>query len=148
MIFTVEPREKNLHPTACHDVPKYIPEYFMSEKLAVVTGASSGIGFSLAKELASRGYDLVVCSSGERLSRATNAIQPFGTNVIQVTADLSIREGVGLLWKEITNLGRSTLYELMAAGELPFVQIRGRRLLLVDDLTALLRRFRCSASNT
>jgi excisionase family DNA binding protein len=42
-----------------------------------------------------------------------------------------------------TNLGRSTLYELMAAGELPYVQIRGRRLLLVDDLAALLRRYRC-----
>ena len=88
----------------------------MSEKLAVVTGASSGIGFSLAKELASRGYDLVVCSSGERLSRATNAIQPFGTNVIQVTADLSIREGVGLLWKEITNLGRPVDVACLNAG--------------------------------
>ena len=38
----------------------------MANKLAVVTGASSGIGLSLAKELASRGYDLIVASAGER----------------------------------------------------------------------------------
>ena len=43
---------------------------------------------------------------------------------------------------KLTNLGRSTLYELMAGGELPYVQIRGRRILLVDDLTTLLRRYR------
>lgn len=47
----------------------------MSETLAVVTGASSGIGLSLAKELASRGYDLVVCSAGERLPDATETIR-------------------------------------------------------------------------
>ena len=39
----------------------------MANSLAVVTGASSGIGLSLAKELARRGYDLVICSAGERI---------------------------------------------------------------------------------
>ena len=39
----------------------------MASQFALVTGASSGIGFSLAKELAGRGYDLAICSAGERL---------------------------------------------------------------------------------
>ena len=78
----------------------------MSEKFAVVTGASSGIGFSLAKELASRGYDMVICSSGERLPEAAEIIRSSGANVIDVTADLSTREGVDLLWKKVVELGR------------------------------------------
>ena len=47
---------------------------------------------------------------------------------------------------ELTGLGRSTLYELMAAGELPYVLVRGRRLLIVDDLAALLQRLRSGPS--
>jgi short-subunit dehydrogenase len=78
----------------------------MSEKLAVVTGASSGIGLSLAKELASRGYDLVACSSGERLPEAAQLIRSFGTKVDQITADLSTKEGVEELWNQIQELGR------------------------------------------
>jgi NAD(P)-dependent dehydrogenase (short-subunit alcohol dehydrogenase family) len=42
----------------------------MAGQLALVTGASSGIGFSLAKELARRGYDLAICSAGVRLHQA------------------------------------------------------------------------------
>jgi hypothetical protein len=44
----------------------------MAEKFALTTGASSGIGFSLAKELAGRGYDLAISSSGERLQGASD----------------------------------------------------------------------------
>jgi short-subunit dehydrogenase len=88
----------------------------MSDTLAVVTGASSGIGFSLAKELASRGYDLVVCSSGERLPEAAETIRSFGTNVFAVTADLSTREGVELLWNEITDLARPVDVACINAG--------------------------------
>jgi short-subunit dehydrogenase len=78
----------------------------MADKLALVTGASSGIGYWLAKELAARGYDLVVCSAGERLE---SAAEDFGTGDISVTpisADLATREGVDELWNATMELGR------------------------------------------
>jgi short-subunit dehydrogenase len=78
----------------------------MAEKLALVTGASSGIGYWLAKELASRGYDLVVCSAGERLEQATEDFKRAGVSVTAITADLATREGVNQLWDSILNLGR------------------------------------------
>jgi len=78
----------------------------MGDFLAVVTGASSGIGLSLAKELAQRGYDLVICSAGERLDTATQTLEGMGATVESVQADLASRKGVDELWGRIQSLGR------------------------------------------
>jgi NAD(P)-dependent dehydrogenase (short-subunit alcohol dehydrogenase family) len=91
----------------------------MSGNLAIVTGASSGIGFSLAKELASRGYDLVVCSAGRRLPEAADTIRPFGTDIIDVIADLSTSEGVDSLWKSVADLGRPVIMPGTRASPVP-----------------------------
>ena len=54
----------------------------MGSKTAVVTGASSGIGLCFSKELAGRGYDLVMVSNQrEELERA--AAELNGTNGIK-----------------------------------------------------------------
>ena len=71
----------------------------MSKGLAIVTGASSGIGFNLAKELASEGYDLIVCSAGDRLEAAAAEFSAFGNQVTAVSADLATTEGVDKLWE-------------------------------------------------
>ena len=76
----------------------------MSDRLALVTGASSGIGYWLARELGSRGYDLVVCSAGERLNSATSDFASLGVQVKDVSADLSTREGVEELWNTVEGL--------------------------------------------
>ena len=55
----------------------------MEDKLALVTGASIGIGLELAKELANRGYDVVIASAGERLSGAAAEIRSRGHQVIE-----------------------------------------------------------------
>lgn len=56
----------------------------MARQFAIVTGASSGIGFSLAKELAGRGYDLAICSLGDRLQTAAAELRSQGIQVQEV----------------------------------------------------------------
>jgi short-subunit dehydrogenase len=77
----------------------------MATQLALVTGASSGIGFWLAKELAARGYDLVICSAGDRLTDAAEEIRASGTNVTAIQADLGSFEGVDRLWVQAREAG-------------------------------------------
>jgi NAD(P)-dependent dehydrogenase (short-subunit alcohol dehydrogenase family) len=68
----------------------------MANPLALVTGASSGIGLSLSKELASRGYDIIACSAGRELPDAIEEIKAFGTTVTETQADLSTTEVAAL----------------------------------------------------
>jgi short-subunit dehydrogenase len=77
----------------------------MANDLAVVTGASSGIGYWLASELADRGYDLVVCSAGDRLDDAVAVFEAKGVKVTAVSADLATSDGVDELWSTIEAMG-------------------------------------------
>ena len=84
--------------------------------LAVVTGASSGIGYELAAELARRGYDLVIASAGERLTGAAQNLRAFGRNVTECRVDLATREGVEELWKHVEELGQPVEVACINAG--------------------------------
>jgi uncharacterized protein len=88
----------------------------MAAQLALVTGASSGIGFSLAKELAKRGYDLVINSAGDRLKGAADSLQSTGARVTDIQADLATREGCERLWNEVMSLGRDLDIACINAG--------------------------------
>ncbi len=70
----------------------------MTGLFAIVTGASSGIGLSLAKELAARGYDLAICSSGERLRAAAEELRSQSVRVTEIVADLATKDGVKQCW--------------------------------------------------
>jgi short-subunit dehydrogenase len=65
--------------------------------LAVITGASTGIGFELAKICASKGYDLVVVANEPQIQEAAGTFQAIGVNVTPVQAELSTLEGVDAL---------------------------------------------------
>lgn len=62
--------------------------------LAVVTGASTGIGFELAKICAQRGFDLVVAADEPAIEEAARAFRITGATVEAVEADLATIEGV------------------------------------------------------
>ncbi len=88
----------------------------MANGLAVVTGASSGIGMELAKVLAGKGYDLVVASEGDRLSSAAAEFRALGVEVTEVTADLAHKQGIDELWSKIQSLGRNVDVACLNAG--------------------------------
>jgi short-subunit dehydrogenase len=65
--------------------------------LAVVTGASSGIGYELAKLCAENGFDLVIAADRPEIVEAAQAFQQSGVKVEHLQADLATREGVDKL---------------------------------------------------
>jgi short-subunit dehydrogenase len=88
----------------------------MSDKYALVTGASSGIGRALAHELANRGYDLIISSAGERLDGVTAELKQRGVQVVEAKADLATTDGVSGLWNEVESTGRKPDIACINAG--------------------------------
>ncbi|HEY0506720.1 MAG TPA: SDR family NAD(P)-dependent oxidoreductase, partial [Blastococcus sp.] len=59
--------------------------------LALVTGASSGIGRELAKQFAENGFDLIVAAEDVELDDATEELRGMGAVVAPVSVDLTRR---------------------------------------------------------
>ena len=77
-----------------------------TKPLAVVTGASSGIGLELAKQFAQNDYDLVIAAEDSDLATAAQQLQQSGAEVVAVQVDLAKREGVERLYEQIRATGR------------------------------------------
>ena len=90
----------------------------MATQWALVTGASSGIGYWLARELAQRGFSVIVnAEDGERLNRATEEVRSAGKgDVINVRADLATRDGVDELWRQVEAIGQPLDVACLNAG--------------------------------
>jgi short-subunit dehydrogenase len=65
--------------------------------LAIVTGASSGIGYELARRCANAGYDLVIAADQPTVAHAADRLRGLGAAVDAVEADLATFEGVDRL---------------------------------------------------
>ena len=74
--------------------------------LAVVTGASSGIGLELSKQFAKHGFDLVVAAEDEGIARAAAEIRAMGAEITDVRVDLATAEGVEELSQRVGTIGR------------------------------------------
>jgi short-subunit dehydrogenase len=68
-----------------------------SRGFAVVTGASTGIGYYLAKQCAEHGYDLLIAADEAEIRTAGSNLCAFGVEVTAVEADLSTPSGVDQL---------------------------------------------------
>ena len=69
----------------------------MADKFAIITGASTGIGFELATLAAKNGYDILVVANEPLIDAAASDFKQFGTDVRSVEADLSTIDGVDRL---------------------------------------------------
>jgi short-subunit dehydrogenase len=83
---------------------------------AVVTGASSGIGFELAKQFAQNGFDLLVTAEDAGLGSAADQLQSTGAQIHSVQADLSTYDGVERLYAAIAATGRPLSAAALNAG--------------------------------
>lgn len=73
---------------------------------AVVTGASNGIGYELAKQFAQHGFDLLITATGPSINQAAQVFKRFGVQVETVQADLATYNGVETLYHQIQAIGR------------------------------------------
>jgi uncharacterized protein len=84
--------------------------------LAVVTGASSGIGLGLARQLARGGYDLVVAADEPEIQDVANGLGGSGSEVVAAQVDLATETGVESLHDTIAGTGRPVAAAALNAG--------------------------------
>lgn len=68
---------------------------------AVVTGASSGIGYELARQFAQNGFDLMVVADSEAIHDAARKLEGLGAKVVPVQANLTKFEDVEKVYNEL-----------------------------------------------
>ncbi len=68
-----------------------------ARQFAIVTGASAGIGFELARECVENGFDLLIAADEPQIENAAADLRKNGATVEAVQADLSGPEGVNKL---------------------------------------------------
>jgi short-subunit dehydrogenase len=75
-------------------------------QLAVVTDASTGIGFELARLCAQSGHDLVIAADDAQIHESAESLALHGSMIVPVHCDLATPAGVAQLLKEIDSTGR------------------------------------------
>jgi len=85
---------------------------------ALITGATSGIGYELAKLFAQEGYDLVIVSRNhDELKAKAEEFKSFGINVITIAKNLFLQEDAYSLYSELQLHGISPEILVNDAGQ-------------------------------
>ena len=77
----------------------------LARRLAVITGAASGVGFELAKQFAKDGFNLLVTSRSPGIVDAADCFRRYGHQVEYLQADLGSYAGTEKLYRKIKALG-------------------------------------------
>jgi 3-oxoacyl-[acyl-carrier protein] reductase len=92
----------------------------LNGKIALVTGASRGIGASVTRILAERGADIIINyrSKGRRAEEVAYSVRAAGCRAILIQADITNEAEVRAMMKTVEEVGRLDLLILNASGGL------------------------------
>ncbi len=86
-----------------------------SKPVALVTGASSGIGRELAKQFAENDFDLIITARRD-LAETSLELEALGASVEKVQVDLASSDGVEDLWRRVQASQRPLAAAALNAG--------------------------------
>jgi uncharacterized protein len=84
--------------------------------LAVVTGASSGIGRALARQFADNGFDVLLVADDAHVQNVADGLAATGSHSYAHEADLASADGVQAAYRAITGIGRPVAALALNAG--------------------------------
>ena len=87
--------------------------------LAVVTGATSGIGLELARELGSRGFDLLLVAEDPGIEFVARTLRSGDSEADAIQVDLATAEGVEEVYASVVERGEQVEVLVLSAGTAP-----------------------------
>lgn len=108
-------------------------------KWALVTGASSGMGKEYARQLAERGYNIIVASNDDEGNRcvAEALERDFFVKTVPMYADLAVKDGAQRLYQEVRDRGYEVEILVSNAGMLLFSQLERTAVERIEQIIAL-----------
>ena len=107
---------------------------FWKDKVAVVTGGTSGLGLAIVRQLADRGAQIgIIARNEDRISSIVDQLRTSGTTAIGFSADVSdadqaqlamehVADSLGRIDVLVNNVGMSSRHEILSATAEDYVE--------------------------